>query len=96
MPKPAVIAWLERKDYAAFKAQAPADPDLPETYEEWLERAEDQSLAFAKSGIGVERVTIKPEELTAYCDECRINPDGAARSALAVQKVCLRNRGKPG
>jgi hypothetical protein len=50
----------------------------------------EQASAFRKSGVPVERVPIKPEELAAYCGDCGINPDGAGRSALAVSKVCRK------
>jgi hypothetical protein len=96
MPNPKIIGWIDHGDYEAFKSLCPNDPDLPTGYESWLEVAQEQASAFIKSGIPVEKISISPKEFAAYCKDCGVNPDSAARSAFAVHMVCLRNHNKPG
>lgn len=87
MLNPRIEPWLNKDDYDAFKKLAPDDPDLPPTFDEWLENALDKLSAFVKSGVPIERIDISPIEFKNYCDAASINPDGVARAAFAVSKI---------
>jgi hypothetical protein len=86
MAETRIQPWFERKDYGQFKKLAPDDPSLPDTFEQWEQIAREEELIFKKSGVPVDKVYIYPGEVKAYCDACKINPDGVARAAFAVQK----------
>ena len=81
-----VTPWLVKSDYDAFKKLASDDPELPDSYDEWEEIANEQVSAFRKSGLSIETILITPEEVQEYCDACGIEPDSAGRAAVAMRK----------
>jgi hypothetical protein len=86
MPKLHIYPWLNASDYNSIKRLSPDDPELPPTYKEWLEHAEEQASVFKKSGIPLIKVEISSAELKAYCENCGIAPDATGRAAFAVHK----------
>jgi hypothetical protein len=86
LPNTRIFPWLIAVDYDAIRQLSPDDPDLPPTFNEWLELANEQLSVFRKSGIPVQKVEIISHELKAYCDKCGIHPDAVGRSGFAVHK----------
>lgn len=87
MPHVRIEPWLSLHEYHEFKKLAPDDPALPDTYEEWLEKANEMIQVFIMCGVPVERTPIYAEEFFHYCEACGLNPDGVARASFAVFKA---------
>jgi hypothetical protein len=86
MTLPRIFAWFSREDYDAIKGLSPNDPDLPDTFDEWLELATQQVANLEANGVAVKKVVINSQEFSAYCRACGVDPNGALRGAFAVVK----------
>lgn len=84
MPLPTLITWLTADDYDAVKRLAPNDPDLPETYSEWLKLQSDDISNYEKYGRAYKKVTIYSSELAEYCEASGIDYDRVGREAYTV------------
>jgi hypothetical protein len=86
MPLPRIAAWFRPDDYDAIKRLSPNDPDLPDTFDEWLQAATKQIADLELNGIAVQKVVVNSKELSAWCRGSGVNPDSVGHSAFAVAK----------
>jgi len=77
-PATAVAPWFGRGDYGAHRA---LDWTLPDTFEEWQQRAE----ARAGPPRGTKRVLIQSGEFSRWCIGEGRTPNAAARIAFAAK-----------
>jgi len=91
---PRIMGWLRRDDYQTFKRLSPDDPDLPDTYDEWLKLASEQINNLKANGIVVKKVTIDPEEFAVYCRASGINPNTHTRAAFTVATERFQREGR--
>ena len=94
MPLPTLITWLTADDYDAIKRLASNDPDLPETYSEWLKLQSDAISNFEKYGRVSEKVTIHSDDLAQYCEASGMSCDHVGRDAYTT--VVYRRRTESG
>jgi hypothetical protein len=82
-PPISALPWYHRSHYPAL-LKLFRDPDkLPETYDEWLKRAESTEKQLQKAGFGVARIWIRPVPFAAWCKEREVFPDQRARLTFA-------------
>jgi hypothetical protein len=82
-PPITALPWYHRTHYPAL-LKLFSDPDkLPETYDEWLKRAESTEKQLQKTGFGVARIWIRPVPFAVWCKERNVSPDQRARLTFA-------------
>jgi hypothetical protein len=80
------VTWYRGKeDYDRLKAMAKDGEVLPDTYEEWLRKAEEVSGQMALRGFTVVKVYLDPETFPAWCEANGYEMDGAARSRYGTE-----------
>jgi hypothetical protein len=79
LPSVAALPWYTRGDYPALLKLFSDSYKLPETYDAWLERAEEMERNFQKAGFGVSRIWIRPIPFAAWCKKRNVSPDNEAR-----------------
>jgi hypothetical protein len=55
------------EDYQAIRHLVTDEPQLFDTFEEWLNAADQRFEKFLAKGITVKRVFVDPQEFTAWC-----------------------------
>jgi hypothetical protein len=78
------ILWFKREDYGRYLAIV-ADPDnVPASFREWQERA-NEAIAFVEAEGGRPiRVEVTPEKLAAWCALRGLRVDSNGRNAFAA------------
>jgi hypothetical protein len=75
------VTWYRGKeDFDRLKAMAKDSEVLPDTYEKWLQGAEDVFGQMTLRGFTVVKVYLDPETFPARCQANGYEIDGAARS----------------
>jgi len=82
--QPQFAIWIERNDYDSIKALSPEEPDWPDTYDEWLQRATEQIAKTESRGVVVDKMVINPQEFAAYCKASGIEPNNVTLGAFAI------------
>ena len=80
---PVGIAWYAEEDYSAIRTIMTDSSMLPDTYAEWLLKAEDVESDLLASGNIVIRADIDPTAFQAWCLERGLIMDTNARSSFA-------------
>jgi hypothetical protein len=82
-PVPVALPWYRRQEYPILLALI-TDPDkLAETFDAWLEHAEQVEKQLQAAGFAVVRVRISPAPFAAWCKERQMLPDQHARLTFA-------------
>lgn len=84
------IAWFLEKDWPRIRTLMTDSHKLPDTYPDWLRRAEMGEQQLLRSGLTVERVIIDPDEFSRWCKEHGVPPESAARIAYASDAVARK------
>jgi len=84
------IAWYRREDYDNLKATFKDSEDLPDTFDEWLEKAERVSGTLTGQGIAVVKAYIDPETFPAWCRDHGFEMDKVARMEFGTE--CAANK----
>ncbi len=81
-----LVTWFIEDDYDAIKRLAPEaeDPDLPDTFDEWLEFQTDVITKLESQGIAFKKIIIDSEGLAAFCYASGIDHDRVGRQAYTV------------
>ena len=87
MPQPRIMPWYARKDYQVLKEIIPNDPDIPDTYEEWLNRAANQLTEPEAHGVVCEKVVIDAQEFATWCRDSGLDANSTTIGAFAVKKA---------
>lgn len=77
------MPWYRRADYEKLLSIFSDNHVLPETFEKWLQKAEDGFDDFTRQGLIVEKVYIDPDTFPAWCRARGLNIDAKARVEFA-------------
>ena len=81
------MVWYREEDWDQL-IEIFSDVDLlPTTFNEWLEKANQNLLVAEKSGDMVVKVFIDPEEFPAWCTKLGKKTDAESRTQFAIEKV---------
>lgn len=78
-----IAPWFRREDYDAFRRLIPDDPDMPDTFDEWLKVATEQ---VAKSGAhgGIKQVILDPDKYARWRRAAGLDANYETIRAFAV------------
>ena len=84
MPTIYIIApWYRGEDYDRIRLVVD-DPDhFPETFQEWLDLANEQCAQAAAQGMIAEKVIVEAHGLARFCAEAEIKADAEGRMRYA-------------
>jgi hypothetical protein len=91
-PRREIAVWIRREDYDAFKTLCPNDPDLPDTFDEWLQRATENVTKSAVRGDTVNKVIVDPREFAKWCAAAGVDRNNVTLGGFAV--TVARREGK--
>ncbi len=93
--EPAIQAmvWYKKEDWETLLTLFTDSHLLPQTYADWLTRAEEMKKQVETSGDVVIKVFIAPETFPQWCKEKGREMDGAARTDLAIEVATQRSFG---
>jgi len=84
-------AWISSAaNYGQFRKLIPDHTDFPDTYDEWLNVANEQVTHMMKQGFVVTKVTIDPDEFAQYCHRTDSGYDPFSLDDLANFKGSTR------
>ena len=86
MTSPNLCPWFTRENYNVIKRTVPGEPYLPDTYDEWLEKALHDLEKQQAAGIVVEKVSVNSEEFFAWCRKSGLDANTATLGAFITQK----------
>tara|TARA_R110001606_G_scaffold399306_1_gene584294 strand:- start:23790 stop:24272 length:483 start_codon:yes stop_codon:yes gene_type:complete len=78
------MAWFKRENYLRLLEIFEDSENLHDTYDEWLESAEQVRRTLKGKGVRVTCVDIDPDEFPKWCAENGFKLNGKARSEYAV------------
>ena len=81
------LAWYGREDYPKLLAIFDDADSLPETYDEWLEKATEIERELIIQGHRVVRATIHPTRFPSWCAAKRLKLDSSARTRFATEQA---------
>jgi hypothetical protein len=85
------VAWYSEPAWHRLKTLV-SDPDeLDESYEEWLEAANDFMQQMKSRGETVEKVNVDPDTFIEWCRLLGKQPDRAARAEYATDLATQRD-----
>jgi hypothetical protein len=81
MPQP----WFRTpEDYEAIRHLVTDEPQLFDTFEEWLEAANKRFEKFIEKGIAVKKVFVDPQEFTTWCSATNVGYNSASFLAFVI------------
>jgi hypothetical protein len=81
------VAWYRRDQWPRLLEVAADADELEETYEGWLQMADERFNTFKVPGVLLKKIDVDVEELIAWCAERGRPVDGSARSEFVAEKV---------
>ena len=81
------IAWYHAADYAGLLETFEDKDSLPDTYEEWLKRANRVYRYLKREGLIVDKVYLRPDEFPAWCAAKAMGLNSSARNQYAAEFV---------
>ena len=79
-----VVIWFRREDYDAIRRLIPNEPNLPNTFDEWLEAATRQVQKLKAPHAVIRRAIVDPREFAAYCNASGVDHSWTILRAFAV------------
>jgi len=92
--KYAGLVWYRREDYEKLKSVFSDSHVLPETFDKWLQRAENGFSDATSKGHTVVKVYIDPETFPAWCRQRSLDVNAKARVAFANDFIARKYRGQ--
>ena len=83
-PRREIAVWIKREDYDAFKSLCANDPDLPDTFDEWLQRATEHAAKTEARGDTIDKVIVDPQEFAKWCLAAGVDRNNVTLSGFAV------------
>jgi hypothetical protein len=74
--------FANRDDYEAIRRLVTDEPQLFDTFDQWLDAANKRVEEFSAKGILIEKVTINPQDFITYCRASGINHNSASLLAF--------------
>ena len=84
-PSVQAMVWYKEEDWETLKKMFVDGDRLPESYQDWLTRAEDMKKQAQDAGDAVIKVYIDPQTFPEWCEKKGIAMDSEARSQLAIE-----------
>ena len=81
------VPWFRAENYDEARARMSDAAQLPETFEEWLSRAEERERNFHRTGVTVERVYVDDDRFIEFCGNSDQPLNSGARQKFAMTKV---------
>ena len=81
------VAWYRRDQWPRLLEVAEDADELEDTYEGWLQIANERFKTFKVPGVLLKKVDVDIEELIAWCAERGRPVNGSARSEFVAEKV---------
>ena len=83
----AAIVWYRRKDYSDLSILFKTDVEFLQTYEVWLQCAEESESFCLSQGRAVMRIYLDPDTFVKWCADNGMAVDQHARLAYAAQML---------
>lgn len=77
-------AWYQADDWKQLKQTIEDPSTLDDTYAEWRHNAEDAIKEIRANGHTINKISIKIDQLMAWCDAKGVKPDSSARAEYAA------------
>jgi len=84
--------WISPEHYEAFKRLMPDEPDLPDTYDEWLNIAEKEVAEIRGIGHTVKKINLDPDEFTEFCQASSVDRNAKTFHAFTVFKASRKKK----
>ena len=84
-PSVQAMVWYKEEDWLTLKKMFVDGERLPESYQDWLSRAEDMKKQAQDAGDIVIKVYIDPQTFPEWCAQKGVAMDSEARSQLAIE-----------
>ena len=81
------IAWFRREQWDRLLEVSADRDDLEETFDEWVQWAQQHYDGLRRSGYNVTKIDVDVEELVRWCRQRGRPVDGEARSEFTVEKL---------
>ena len=81
------IAWYRPEDWQRLREISSDRADLEDTYEEWLDQAEDKFRKIRNAGMDVTKIFVNLDELKSWCEENNLDINADSRSNFAAVKL---------
>lgn len=89
MERPRLFFWFDsERDYDAIRSAIKGEPELPDSYEDWLEAAQQRFAELTATGVSCKRVVVRPEEFAAWCRESEFEQSIGSLGAYTITRVC--------
>ena len=81
------FAWYRPEDWQRLLDISDDRDKMENTYEEWLDQAEESFRKARDAGIDVIKIYINLDELTAWCAENNLEINSYSRSNFVTHKL---------
>ena len=85
------MVWYKEEHYQELLALFDDAELLPQTYADWLVRAEEKKVEVEAAGDQVMKVFIDPETFPEWCEKKHLLKDANARAELALEVAQARS-----
>src|SRR6266496_921897 len=89
------FAWYRPSQWQRLRDISSDAHELEDTYEEWLQIAEQQVTEMEPRVARVEKIDVDIECLVLWCNELGVDLDAEARSRYAVEILREMERSQP-
>jgi hypothetical protein len=86
------IAWYHKQDYDKLRSLFVDGSNLPDSYDEWLSKAQALFDRMKREGHAVEKVYIDPKTFPGWCAVRGMDLDSKARVRFANESVYQKHR----
>jgi len=93
-PMVTAAAWYRKAQWDRLLEVSTDRDKLEDTYEEWVETAEDAIRRLRRQGVTIVKVDVDVEELLAWCQAQSRPVDGEARAEYAATRLRERRHGR--
>lgn len=90
-PSVQAMVWYKEEDWQQLREMFADSDSLPETYADWLQRAEKMKEQVQADGDAVIKVYIDPQTFPQWCRDKGLRMDAEARSQLAIEVAQARS-----
>ncbi|GMQ82617.1 MAG: hypothetical protein BMS9Abin05_2072 [Rhodothermia bacterium] len=81
------VAWYRLEQWTLLKSISVDSAELEDTYQEWIEAAEQSLKQIRETGINARKVDVDVDELSDWCRTEGRPVDGSARSQFVVHQM---------
>lgn len=85
------MVWYKEEHYQELLSLFDDAELLPQTYADWLARAEEKKTEVEAAGDQVLKVFIDPETFPEWCEKKNLQKDANARAELALEVAQARS-----